>query len=189
METTNEKTFFDEHYKRLLGAIQQNKIVLVNYNGNLNQDQISRLEGEVENSILNIHIAKSPVKKIFFISVEALQNMLIHGHKDHEGNQHNFFIISKNGTSVDITSANLVSNSAISGLTSKISRINEFEDEKTLKQYYMEHLSDNQMSEKGGAGLGFITIAMKSGNKLKTAFEKINEDYSLFQLTSTVNID
>ena len=44
------------------------------------------------------------------------------------------------------------------------------------------------MSDKGGAGLGFITIGMKSGNKLKTEFKKINDDFSLFTLISSINI-
>ena len=44
------------------------------------------------------------------------------------------------------------------------------------------------MSEKGGAGLGFITIGMKSGNKLKVDFKKINDQFSLFTLTSSVNL-
>jgi hypothetical protein len=53
----------------------------------------------------------------------------------------------------------------------------------------MDHLANNQISAKGGAGLGFITIAMKSGNKLDIRFEKINDDYSLFQMTSAVSIE
>ena len=53
----------------------------------------------------------------------------------------------------------------------------------------MDHLETNQISEKGGAGLGFITIAMKSGNKLKINFNKIDDNYSIFILNSTVNIE
>lgn len=164
-------------------------MVLVHYNGELNQDQITRLESDVENSVINIAVPKSPMKKIFFISVETLQNMLIHGHKDQTGHQHNYFVVAKNGTKVEITSANLISNAAIPVLTEQIGRINAFDDEKALKQYYMDHLANNEISEKGGAGLGFITIAMKSGNKLKIQFDKINDDYSLFQLTSSVNVE
>ena len=67
--------------------------------------------------------------------------------------------------------------------------INEFEDAAALKQYYMEHLENNQLSEKGGAGLGFITIAMKSGNKLTYEFNKINDETALFMLTSTVSLE
>lgn len=188
-EKNIEKKFFEESYRRLLDDIQSGKTVLVHYNGELNQDQITRLESDVENSVMNIAVPKSPMKKIFFISVETLQNMLIHGHKDHEGQQHNYFVVAKNGTKVEITSANLVANAAVPVLEQQIGRINDFEDEKELKQFYMEHLANNEISEKGGAGLGFITIAMKSGNKLGIKFDKINDDYSLFQLTSTVNVE
>jgi hypothetical protein len=184
-----EKQFFEDSYKHVLDQANTDKSVLVHYLGELNQDQITRLESDVENSVMNIAVPKSPMKKIFFISVETLQNMLIHGHKDHGGHQHNYFVVAKNGTKVEITSANLISNAAVPILTAQIGRINDFDDEKALKQYYMEHLANNEISEKGGAGLGFITIAMKSGNKLKTEFNKINDDYSLFQLTSSVNVE
>jgi hypothetical protein len=188
-ESNIEKNFFEERYKQLLEDTKSSKVVLVHYNGELNQDQITRLESDVESSVMNIAVPKSPMKKIFFISVETLQNMLIHGHKDQTGHQHNYFVVAKNGTRVEITSANLISNTAVPVLTEQIDRINAFEDEKALKQYYMDHLANNEISEKGGAGLGFITIAMKSGNKLKTQFDKISDEYSLFQLTSSVNVE
>jgi hypothetical protein len=88
-----------------------------------------------------------------------------------------------------ITSANLVETKNITGLEKQMTIINEFEDAAALKQYYMGHLENNQLSEKGGAGLGFITIAMKSGNKLSYEFNKINENTSLFLLTSTVLLE
>ena len=62
------------------------------------------------------------------------------------------------------------------------------DDDKALKAYYLEHLENNTMSDKGGAGLGFITIGMKSGNKLKTNFKKINNEFSLFILKATISI-
>lgn len=184
-----EKYHFETRYQQLLKNLEDSKTVLVHFNGPLTHDVISRLETDIENSISEIQISKSPVKKIFFISVESLQNMLIHGQKDHNGQQQNYFLLSKNGTSVEITSANLVSNSAIPILTEKIGRINGFDDEKSLKEYYMNHLTNNEISDKGGAGLGFITIAMKSGNKLKVVFEKISDEFSLFELTSVVKTD
>ena len=81
-----------------------------------------------------------------------------------------------------------MANSSIPALEKQINTINSFDDEKALKAYYLEHLENNTMSEKGGAGLGFITIGMKSGNKLKVDFKKINDQFSLFTLTSAVNL-
>ncbi len=184
----NEKEFVQEQYEKLLEDTKQHESVLVTHIGELTQSVISTLENSVEEKISSLEIPKGPIKKIFFISVETLQNMLIHGHKNNVGEQHNFFILAKNGVKVNVISANLISNSAIPFLEKQIHTINSFDDEKALKAYYLEHLENNTMSDKGGAGLGFITIGMKSGNKLKTDFKKINDDYSLFTLTSTIGI-
>jgi Family of unknown function (DUF6272) len=183
-----EKTFVEKQYEQLLGEYQKSETVVVSHIGELSQSIISNLEEKVETKVTDLEVAKGPLKKIFFISVETLQNMLIHGHKNNQGEQHNFFILSKNGVKMNIISANLVSNNSISHLEKQIETINSFDDEKALKAYYLEHLENNTISEKGGAGLGFITIGMKSGNKLKFDFKKINDDYSLFTLTSSVNL-
>ena len=44
-------------------------------------------------------------------------------------------------------------------------------------------LSNGEMSDKGGGGLGFIDIAKKSGEKLNYHIRKIDEKYSFFTLT------
>jgi len=184
----SEKEFVRNHYEQMILAHQQQETILVSHFGELSQNVISNLEGNVEEKITSLEISKGPIKKIFFISVETLQNMLIHGQKTNEGEQHNFFILAKNTVNIQIISANLVSNTSIPSLEKQVNVINSFEDEKSLKAYYLEHLENNTLSEKGGAGLGFITIAMKSGNKLSVDFQKINDQFSLFTLTSVVNL-
>lgn len=184
----NEKEFVHEQYEQMIRAHQKDETILVSHYGELSQSVISNLEGSVEEKITSLDIAKGPIKKIFFISVETLQNMLLHGQKNNEGKQHNFFILVKNGSNLKVISSNLVANDSIPALEKQINTINSFEDEKALKAYYLEHLENNTMSDKGGAGLGFITIGMKSGNKLKVDFKKINDQFSLFTLTSAVNL-
>lgn len=184
----SEKEFVHNQYEQMLLAHKQDETVLVSHYGELSQSVISNLEGNVEEKITSLDIAKGPIKKIFFISVETLQNMLLHGHKNNQGEQHNFFILVKNGSNLKVISSNLIANSSIPALEKQINTINSFDDEKALKAYYLEHLENNTMSEKGGAGLGFITIGMKSGNKLKVDFKKINDQFSLFTLTSSVNL-
>lgn len=188
-ESANIEVFFTEKFKALLQEVSASETVLISFNGALSQEQVAKLETEVETKIVEAGVPKGPLKKIFFISVETLQNMLIHGNKDAEGKQHNFFVLRKNGVKTLITSANLVQAKNITGLENQMKTINAFEDPAALKQYYMEHLENNQLSEKGGAGLGFITIAMKSGNKLSYEFDKINDETALFMLTSTVSLE
>ncbi len=187
--THTEEAFFKSHFLKTIDSLKNGSEVLLAYDGVLNVDTISRLETEVEGKVTALQIPKGPLKKIFFISVEALQNMLIHGGKDEMGHQHNYFILSKNHAKVEIITSNLVPNGSIERLKGDVERLNSFNDPADLKNYYMEHLEKNEISDKGGAGLGFITIAMKSGNKLGYEFDKISDKLSLFLLKSTVNLE
>ena len=123
-QTGNIETFFANKFGELVSSASSNEKVLVSFNGTLSQEQVAKLESEVETKINEEGIPKGPLKKIFFISVETLQNMLIHGNRDGEGRQHNFFILTKNGVKTLITSANLVQNKNIEGLEKQIAKIN-----------------------------------------------------------------
>ncbi len=184
-----EDQFFDLHFEKQIESVNTNGVLILAYDGVLNTETISKLEGTIEEKILENNLPKMVVKKVFFICVEALQNMLIHGHKDDNGAQHNFFILYISNKAVKITTANLIYNTSIQKLLKDINRINSFTDPAELKAYYLEHLENNELSDKGGAGLGFITIGMKSGNKLNVHFNEINDKRSLFLLEVTINIE
>lgn len=181
--------FFESHFVKNLEAVNQHGSVIHAYDGVLSPETITRLEAEIEEKILEKSLPKAVVKKVFFICIESLQNMFIHGHKDENGAKHNFFILYMTDKAVKMIGANLIANNAIQKISEHIAKINSFDDPAALKQYYLEHLENNELSEKGGAGLGFITIGMKSGNKLATNFETINDHRSLFQIEVTINLD
>jgi hypothetical protein len=184
-----EEEFFDLFFSKQVESAKANGELILAYDGVLNTETISKLESEIEGKIMEKGLPKGVVKKVFFICVESLQNMLIHGHRDDSGAQHNFFLLHNTAKDVKVTVANLITNAAIEKLSRDIDKINSFENPADLKNYYLEHLENNELSDKGGAGLGFITIAMKSGNKLKTKFEAINEVRSLFMLEITISIE
>ena len=51
----------------------------------------------------------------------------------------------------------------------------------------MEVLTNGIISNKGGAGLGFITMAMKSKNKLNFSVQEIDESLSCFSIEIKIN--
>lgn len=188
-EKNIDAEFFDKHFDKNVERVKSIGKVILAYDGVLNSETISKLETEIEANILDKNLPKSVVKKVFFICIESLQNMFIHGYKDEAGAKHNFFVLYITNNCVKMIGANLISNSAIEKLQKHIEKINSFNDPASLKTYYLEHLENNELSEKGGAGLGFITIGMKSGNKLDIQFEKINDLRSMFLMEVTINID
>ncbi len=187
-EKNIDAEFFDKHFSKCVENVKSVGKLILAYDGVLNSETISKLEVEIESNILDKNLPKAVVKKVFFICIESLQNMYIHGHKDENGAKHNFFVLYITNDTVKMIGANLIANSAIEKLSKHIEKINSFNDPASLKTYYLEHLENNELSEKGGAGLGFITIGMKSGNKLGIEFEKINDSRSMFKMEVTISI-
>ena len=74
---------------------------------------------------------------------------------------------------------NYVEQSKIPMLKEKLEKINSM-DSQELRAWYKEVLSDNEFSDKGTAGLGFIDIARKSGQKLDFDFHSINKETAYF---------
>jgi len=181
--------FFDLHFSKQVENVNKIGQLILAYDGVLNSETIAKLETEIEGKIVEKNLPKMVVKKVFFICIESLQNMFIHGHKDDNGAKHNFFILYMTDKEVKIITANLIANSAIEKLSKHVAKINSFNEPADLKTYYLEHLENNELSDKGGAGLGFITIGMKSGNKLGVHFEKINDARSLFLMEVTISIE
>jgi hypothetical protein len=135
---------------------------------------------------MNLGTPKNAVKRIFNIVIETLQNICIHGEKDLIGNQLSYFIIGKDNNTFTIFSSNLVRTNTAADLNERLSKLKALNDA-NLKQLYMDVLSNGELSNKGGAGLGFITIALKSGNNIDFTFDKLNETFTLFTLQSQVS--
>lgn len=179
-----ENDFFREKFGSLLDFFSKNNYeIILAYDGVINQETISKLESETEEKILSYNYPKSLIKKIFFITVELLQNLFIHGAEDDVNTKHNFIITAKNNSEVIILTANLIENNNVKKIKSIFDTINGFKSYEELKKYYIERLENNDLSDKGGAGLGFITIGLKSQPPLEYKFEKINDKFSYFELS------
>jgi Family of unknown function (DUF6272) len=177
---TNKVNQIKEHYS---GADQK---VMVAHIGAIEQDMVNTLASFVENQLLNLGTPKNAVKRIFNIVIEALQNICIHGEKNSDGNPFTYFIIGRDGNVFTIYSCNIVKNSNAIKLNERLTNLKSLNDG-NLKQLYMDVLSNGELSQKGGAGLGFITIALKSNNNIDFAFDKLNDSISLFTLQSRVS--
>lgn len=180
-----ENEFFREKFENILEFFSKKGYeFILAYDGVINQNTISKLESEVEEKILQYNYSKSIIKKVFFITVELLQNLFIHGAEDHTHTKHNFIIIARNDQEIIILTANLIENKNVEKVKNIFDTINSFKSYEELKRYYMERLENNDMSDKGGAGLGFITIGLKTQPPLNYKFEKINDTFSYFELSA-----
>ncbi|MBI5220166.1 MAG: hypothetical protein HY958_14655 [Bacteroidia bacterium] len=122
-------------------------------------------------------------KRIYSIMVEGLQNITRHQEDSEEASQeyYGIFVIQKKEEKYYITTGNVIEKVNIDNLKTLLEKINSL-DKDALKDYYKEVLEEGSISNKGGAGLGLIDMARKSGNKLLFEFDPIDDKYSYFYL-------
>lgn len=176
----------------LFQNMEKEKIIL-SFKGEISKDLLSSIYQIVEARMDSSNEDPKRKKKLFQVLVECLQNLYNHtesftGSPDlpiQTGSA--IFMIGMNEeTGYRIVTGNFILNENADQLKERIDKINAMNPQE-LKAFYLEKLSSTELSEKGGAGLGIIEIARKSGNTIEYNFNKVSDHYSFFTLCIKVN--
>lgn len=163
-----------------------NEKILLAYFGVFSDDITSML---IELSEVYIskteHLAKLS-KKASFLIAESFQNIVRHGIVKKElieevHYNRNFYQISILDDCVMLISANVINSSKVSKLNDKIEHINTLNKDE-LRQLKRDILLNDEMSEKGGAGIGLIEMVNKSKLPLQKLFIPLTQKFSLLML-------
>ena len=173
-----------QYYK----SMQENNIIL-SFKGNITADLLTSILEITENKLEKIQEDPRIRRKVFNILVECLQNVYHHMDQveDNEKDLRNskssvIFMVGQDADSFFITTGNHILIDKVPILTEKIEKINSLTDEE-LKAFYKDVLTKSEgLSSKGGAGLGLIDMARKSGEKLVYEFKEADEKYSFFSM-------
>lgn len=170
----------------LLRKMDAENIVLA-YKGEINADLLEAVYSMMNRHLEGTKISHDRKKKFFHILIESLQNVFHHqvamptGLSDINVAMTGFVIKSNREDSYTIITGNYLLNIEIDNLKKKLDEVNNLSPE-ALRSHYQQTLAGNKFSEKGGAGLGIIEMARKSGNKLNYEFASVNNEYSFFSL-------
>lgn len=164
------------------------KLVLV-YDGEFTQESTKSILAMAERNLDTTGEESTIKRKVFNVMVEALQNIVKHSDElvDGEAKSHSaIFLIGKDNQRYSIMSGNPIRKENIGKLTATLERINGL-DKEGLKELYKEIIKNTTISEKGGAGLGFVDMARKSGDRLEYTFPEMNSEYAFFCLKVNVS--
>jgi hypothetical protein len=142
---------------------------------------LTLLEKEMENSEFGF-VGR---KRLFMFVLESLQNVMRHATASQHGNM-SLVVYSKSNPGYTVTTGNVLPNEDIDDLRSRLVEINKL-DTTGLRNLYKQILVSAEMSSKGGAGLGLIEMAKKTGNRLDYDFVPMDKEYSYFVLSKTVD--
>jgi len=139
------------------------------------------LEKEMENSEFGF-VGR---KRLFMFVLESLQNVSRHSDRNLYAEM-SLVVYSKTDTGYTVTTGNVIETEKIVDLKSKLDEINNLESDE-IRNVYRQMLSHAEFSSKGGAGLGLIEMAKKTGNKLDYDFIRLDDKFSYFILSKTVD--
>ncbi len=165
--------------------------VMLAFKGGITSDLLSSLLQIAENKLDKATDKPKVKKKVFNILVECFQNVYHHFDrplKDDEISNSAILMVGKEDEFFVIMTGNFIENDKVEALREKIEFINSL-DKEQLKNVYREVLNNEQISDKGGAGLGMIDIVRRSGQKIIYDFQPVNDSYSYFSLQIRVSVE
>lgn len=162
-------------------------LILV-YQGDFTQETTKSILAMAERNIDSSGEESSIKRKVFNVMVESLQNIVKHSDELVDGKTRShaaIFLIGREANKYTIMSGNPIRKVNIPKLKESLEKINAL-DKEGLKELYKEIIKNTTISEKGGAGLGFVDMARKSGSKLEFEFPDMSAEYCFFSLKVNV---
>lgn len=157
---------------------------IIAYKGVISEDIIKNILLNVEKEVERY--GKKSLRKIFFISVELLQNIFHHSLKGIENgiNLNTCFLILNiiDNNLFKISAGNFVNQDKFNKIASRIEQLNLMEDEE-LRDLYKKILTNQEFSEKGGGGLGMLDIRRKTGMPIDYKYILINKNLYFFNFS------
>ncbi len=179
-------SFLDFAYQ-LYRTMKTNEISLV-YEGEVTQEITKTFTSLTEKSLAKNEESNAVQRKVFNVMVECLQNISKHADSmsdEDEKERRGIVMVSRGDDCYNIITGNVIKNEKVPSLRENLEQVNSL-DKQGLSSLYKHQMKEGKISDKGGAGLGLIDIAKKTGSELRYQFKELNDDVSFFILTSTI---
>lgn len=158
--------------------------VLLEHVGDFTSDYIDTILPSMEEKLYETVEFDNVRKKTFHIFVECIQNLYHHIESiDVISNMFGtdrmgaIFLI-KDGSFCRVTTGNFVRKTQVPTLKEHINKLNTL-TEAEIKMLYRDTINNKSFSAKGGAGIGMIDMARKTGNKLQYQFYTVSTNPEL----------
>lgn len=155
------------------------------YSGSFHDEHTARLINLGEGFLEEQGVARSVRGRLAFIMVEAYQNIVRHRcalpSLLRDGPGRSLFVLRSNGEAHEVIAMNPVTMDDAAVLKSELDRLGQL-DAHQMKEVFLRVLRSAERTERGGAGLGLIEMARRSGHPLRHMFLPLDDTHRLFGL-------
>jgi len=157
--------------------------IILEYNGKVTFNTINpllfKLKGQSDFKKLN----RGYQKRLYSVFVECIENIYKYEASDVDRINHKkpYIRLAKQDDQFIIRTGNIIANKRIEGLQARLEQIKK-QDHKGLRASYARIIDQEIISTEEGAGLGLITIALRSDNRFSYNFTLIDPEHSYFEM-------
>ena len=117
------------------------------------------------------------LRKISFLTVETLQNIIHHSDKTEDGNTLSYFELLKEDNEYTIKTGNLISKENTDKLEKRLDCVTHLTEEE-VKEKITNSLKNDNLSEKGGGNIGLLSIKKRTGDGMSYNIEIFKDEYN-----------
>lgn len=156
---------------------------LLNYQGKVEYETINLLLTQADSQMERVGINRKLKKRTYHVIAEFLENIQKHADflRTHRLSDSSItksrFTFQQDHEDLILTTGNVIFNKNIRKFQDKLDRLNQM-DVDGLKRLHSYCIANGELSNKGGAGLGFIEVVMRSKSKISYNFKPLDDKIS-----------
>jgi hypothetical protein len=167
----------------------ENKEAIIDFEGSISFETMERLLNQLK-SAWQFNALRKPVRKrVYGTVVESIDNIFKYATpykgKNRELQRHPQIRVKEQEGKFVVSAGNLILKDQVDDLKYKLNRVNKLDDQ-ALKFLYEEVINREALDEDRGAGLGLITMAMRTDENIRYEFESAGPVHSYFTLHITI---
>lgn len=159
------------------------------YSGRFHDEHTASLITLGEEVLNDARLHRTYRQRLSYVMVEAYQNIVRHRAplpaELERGVGRSLFMLRSHTSGDEIVAIDPVTEAEVQGLKATLERIGGL-DLRQLKELFLRSLQDGSRSQRGGAGLGLIEMARRSGHRLRHALYPVDDVHRLFALQIVV---
>jgi len=167
----------------------ENKNAIIDFEGSISFETMEKLLNQLK-SASQFNALRKPVRKrVYGTVVESIDNIFKYAtpfkNKGNLQNKPPQIIVKEADGKFIVSAGNLIRNDKVEDLKYKLNRINMMDDDE-LKSLYEEVINKEAKEEDRGAGLGLITMAMRTDENIRYQFEPAGPGHTYFTMQITI---
>jgi len=163
---------------------------IIDYMGSISFETMEMLLAQLRSSKEFKEMKKPARKRLYSTLVESIDNMFKYAATNTSNSKlakgDPLISVKKIGDRFAVISGNLVMNDNVEDLRFKLDRVNQLDNE-ALKSLYEDIINQEADAEDKGAGLGLITMALRTEDDIEYSFISLDGDRSFFKMQIIIN--